>query len=114
MIASHLFKTTIVTFLVDCVWLLTGGIYIRSMLERIQGQSISLRYVALPIVYAMVAYMILQTHSYLEAAIYGCCIYGIYDFTNYATFEHYDWRIGLADTLWGGFLFVAVRYLMKL
>jgi uncharacterized membrane protein len=114
MFASHLLKTTIVTFLVDSIWLFTVGIYIRNMIERIQGQPFSPRYIMIIFVYPLLAYMILQTKTYTEAAIYGACIYGIYEWTNYAMFEQYDWRIALVDTFWGGFLFVAVRYLMEL
>lgn len=35
----------------------------------------------------------------------GICIYGIYNFTNMAIFDHYKVMMGLKDTLWGGMLF---------
>jgi uncharacterized membrane protein len=106
-------KTAFVIVLVDIFWLLTGGIYARKMTELIQGQPIQMRFVSAAIVYLFLAYMLLQTKSAVEAFIYGVCIYGIYDFTNYTIFEQYDWKFAIADTLWGGVLFVLARHLLR-
>ena len=40
------------------------------------------------------------------------CIYAVFDLTNYSIFTDYDIRFAIADTLWGGVLFVLTRYLM--
>jgi len=106
-------KTAFIIFIVDIFWLATGGIYARKMTELIQGQSIQMRFVSAVIVYLFLAYMLLQTKSAKEAFIYGVCIYGVYDFTNHALFEQYDWKFAIADTLWGGVLFVLARHLLK-
>ena len=108
-----LLKTAGVIFLVDIFWLATGGIYARKMTERIQGKPIELRYMSAVIVYFFLAYMLLQTKSAKEAFLYGCAIYGVYDFTNHALLDQYDWKFAIADTLWGGVLFVLARHLLK-
>lgn len=108
-----LLKTAGIIFLVDIFWLLTGGIYARKMTERIQGKPIQLRFASAILVYFFLAYMLLQTKSAKEAFIYGICIYGVYDFTNHAILEQYDWKFAIADTLWGGVLFVLARHLLK-
>jgi uncharacterized membrane protein len=108
-----LLKTAAIIFLVDIFWLLTGGIYARNMTERIQGKPIQLRFVSAIVVYFFLAYMLLQTKSAKEAFIYGICIYGVYDFTNHAILDQYDWKFAIADTLWGGVLFVLARHLLK-
>ena len=108
-----LIKTAAVIYLVDIFWLLTGGIYARKMTERIQGQPIQLRYVSVAVVYVLLAYMLLKTTSAKEAFLYGVAIYGVYDFTNHALLEQYDWKFAIADTLWGGVLFVLARHLLK-
>ena len=108
-----LLKTAGVLFLVDIFWLATGGIYARKMIELIQGQPIQLRFVSAIIVYLFLAYMLLQTKSAKEAFLYGVCIYGVYDFTNHAVLENYDWKFAIADTLWGGVLFVITRHLLR-
>jgi uncharacterized membrane protein len=111
--AYTLLKTAGIIFLVDIFWLLTGGIVARKMTERIQGKPIEMRFVSAIIVYLFLAYMLLQTKTAKEAFIYGICIYGVYDFTNHALLEQYDWKFAIADTLWGGVLFVLARHLLK-
>ncbi len=108
-----LLKAAAVIVLVDIFWLLTGGIYARKMTERIQGSPLQMRWVALPIVYLFLAYMLLETTSNKQAFMYGVSIYAVYDFTNYALFDQYDWKFAIADSLWGGVLFVIARHLLK-
>jgi uncharacterized membrane protein len=108
-----LLKTMLAMFVVDLLWLGTGGIYGRNMFELIQGQPMQLRLISAVIVYVFLAYMLLQTTSHQQAFLYGVCIYGVYDFTNHAIFEKYDWTFAIADTLWGGILFVLTRQLLS-
>lgn len=42
--------------------------------------------------------------------ILGLCIYGIYNFTNMATFTNYKVSTAIMDTLWGGALYTMVAY----
>lgn len=109
---SALAKAGTALFVADILWLATGGIYGRNMIELIQGKPIHVRIVSAVLVYLFLAYMLLQTTSYQQAFFYGVCIYGVYDFTNHAVFEQYDWKFALADTLWGGVLFVLARLLL--
>ena len=109
----NLLKTAIVLLAIDMVYLLTGGIFVRRMLERIQGRELEFRYIATIPVYLAMAYMLLQTTSYTQAALYGLCIYTVYDMTNYAIFSGYDLKIAIMDMIWGTFLFVFARYLLK-
>ena len=108
-----LLKAAAIIVLVDIFWLLTGGIYARKMTERIQGSPLQMRWIALPVVYLFLAYMLLETTSNKQAFMYGVSIYAVYDFTNYALLDQYDWKFAIADTLWGGVLFVIARHLLK-
>jgi len=108
-----LLKTAGVLVGVDLFWLLTGGIFGRAMIERIQGKPVQFRVLGAIIVYLALAYMLLQTTSYQQAFMYGLCIYAVYEGTNYAVFDQYDWKFAIADSLWGGVLFMAARYLLK-
>ena len=111
--AYPILKAAVVIVLVDMFWLLTGGIYARKMTERIQGSPLQMRWIALPVVYLFLAYMLLETTSYKQAFLYGISIYAVYDFTNYALFDRYDWKFAIADSLWGGVLFVIAHHLLK-
>lgn len=108
-----LLKVAAVIFLIDLFWLATGGIFFRAMVRTIQGGDIELRYVAAVIVYLLLAYMLLEARSYKQAFLYGVCIYGVFDFTNLAVFSNYDWKVAMADTLWGGVLMASAKYLLQ-
>ena len=109
----NLLKTMLILFIVDIFWFLTGGIYARKMTERIQGSPIQVRFISAGIVYFFLAYMLLQTTSYKQAFFYGVSIYAVYDFTNHAILNQYDWKFAIADSLWGGVLFVVARHLLR-
>ena len=46
-----------------------------------------------------------------EAFILGFCIYGIFDFTNYALFNDYELLPSVVDMVWGGILFYLTTYI---
>jgi uncharacterized membrane protein len=106
-------KTAGILFFVDLFWLSTAGIFARAMIERIQGEPVSFRMLSAALVYFIAAYMLLQTTSYQQAFFHGLAVYGVYEFTNYTVFRQYDWKFAIADTVWGGILFVCSRYLLK-
>lgn len=109
----NLLKTAVMLLAIDTVYLLTGGIFARRMFERIQARELDFRYMAAIPVYLAMAYMLLQTTSYTQAALYGLCIYTVFDMTNYAIFSAYDIKIAVMDMIWGALLFVFARYLLK-
>lgn len=111
--SSVYLKTAAVLVFVDMFWLGTAGIFGRAMIERIQGEPVAFRFVSAAAVYFFLAYLLLGTSSYMEAFMRGLCVYGVYEFTNYSVFERYDWKFAVADTLWGGVLFVIARYFLK-
>lgn len=111
--SPSLIKVAAILFLVDLFWLATGGIFFRSMVERIQGRELEARYLSAVVVYLLLAYMLVEARSYSQAFLFGVCIYGVFDFTNLAVFREYDWRMAIADTLWGGILMAFTRYLLQ-
>ena len=60
---------------------------------------------AAPIVYAALAYLLVQMKSLKQAAASGVAVYAVYDFTNLLTFKDYNLSFAVQDTLWGGVLF---------
>lgn len=44
----------------------------------------------------------------------GFIIYGVYNFTNYSTFEKYTLKVTIFDTLWGTFLVGIVTFISSL
>lgn len=54
------------------------------------------------------------TAALLNGAVFGLCLYGVYDFTNLSVLK--DWSLAAAcvDLVWGGFLCGSVSALTKL
>lgn len=93
---------------VDMFWLLSAGQYAIRMTEAIQGAPVTFRYGAAVLVYLAMAYLLSLAKTAGEAFMIGLTSYAIYDFTSYALLRGYDWRLAVADTLWGGVLFMLV------
>lgn len=49
----------------------------------------------------------------LIGVIFGIVVYGVYDFTNFATLKHYSLRLVIVDVLWGGFICGTASFLTK-
>ena len=59
-------------------------------------------------------FIILENKSPNDAFLLGFCIYGVFDFTNYAIFKKYDLVTGITDMVWGGILFYIVTFISQL
>ncbi len=109
-------KAFIILLIVDSVYLITTGEMFGSMVKKIQGESMSIRYGSAFIVYALLAYglvhfIIKPGRNILDAMLLGVVIYGVFDFTNYAVFYNYGLYVAIMDTLWGGALMALATYI---
>ncbi len=105
------------------IFLLLDAIYMKGiaysifapMIERIQKSPMVVNQYGGLIVYILMT--ILHVHfvpnNVLQSFIIGVCVYGIYDFTNYALFKDYTLTASLVDTLWGGILFALTTFIVK-
>jgi len=92
--------------LIDVPWLTLQMSTATTMFTKIQGsRALAMRLWAAPIVYAALAYLLVQMKSLKEAAASGVAVYAVYDFTNLLTFKDYNLSFAIQDTLWGGVLF---------
>lgn len=58
-------------------------------------------------------YFILQKQgTILEAFLLGFIIYGVFDCTNLAIFQKYNWNVAIMDTVWGGILFALTTWIV--
>jgi uncharacterized membrane protein len=96
----------------DLPWLYVSRKWAQKMIEKVQGGApLRVRWEGVPIVYAALAVLIQSARSTAEAGVIGLAAYSIYDFTNYSTLANYDLQFAIADSLWGGVLFMIVRTL---
>jgi uncharacterized membrane protein len=93
-----------------------GGPMFNNMVKNIQHDKMQLNvYGAIGayilMILAMYKFIILDRKPPSDAFILGICIYGVFDFTNYAIFKKYNMLIGLVDMLWGGVLYYIVAWI---
>jgi uncharacterized membrane protein len=94
----------------DLPWLYITRKWAQKMFEKIQGGApLRVRWEGVPIVYVALAVLIQNARSTGEAGVIGVATYSIYEFTNYSTLANYDLQFAIADSLWGGALFILVR-----
>ena len=96
----------------DVPWLYASSSTAQGMIKKIQGGApMELRWGAAVPVYFALAYLIQVADSTLQAGLIGLSTYAVYDFTNLATLKNYSLEFAVADSLWGGILFMIVREL---
>lgn len=100
-------------FLLDLPWLaFIGGDY-SAIVRKIQGgNEVRMRPLAGLVVYPAMAFLALKTKDLKDAFLTGAAVYAVYDFTVMAVFKEYPLYLALGDTLWGGILFLAIRYVV--
>lgn len=104
--------------LLDFIWLSLMSNRYDKMVRKVQGKPLKMNIIGAIIAYAAMIigfiYIVLplaRKYGYWYGALFGFIVYAIYNGTNYAIFEDYDWRIALIDTTWGTFLFGVITYI---
>ena len=99
---------------IDSVYLSNiGGPMFDKMVKKIQKDDMKINiYGAIGayilMILAIYKFIVMERKPPMDAFILGLCIYGVFDFTNYAIFKNYSMMIGLLDMLWGGVLYYIV------
>jgi uncharacterized membrane protein len=116
-----LYACTVIVFLaLDLTYLgvIMAGFYKSELgvLARRSGDALApvwwaafLVYVLIPLGIVLFALPRVDAERWLVSAmtwgfIFGVVLYGVYDFTNYATLDRWPLKLAFADTLWGGVL----------
>ena len=96
---------------IDTIWLLLTQSWVSEMVRSIQVKPMVFRPWAAPVVYIALGFLLHYPRSIYEAFLLGAAVYAVFDFTNYAILEKYQLAFAIADTLWGGTLFMAAYYI---
>jgi uncharacterized membrane protein len=99
--------------LVDAPWLYLTSPYVIPIYEKIQDAPLKVAPLAALVVYAALAWLLIQQTSVSGAFLNGAAIYAVYDFTNLTIFKDYSLTMAVADTVWGGCLFAICYYLLS-
>ena len=103
---------------IDALYLYYSSEHFNKQLNIIQGSNITLNPVSLLFCYIALTlgifyFAIKKKLTILEIFFLGIFVYGVYETTNHAIFDKWQWNTVLMDTLWGGFLFSLSTFLFK-
>ena len=114
---KDLLVTAIVYLTIDIVYIMTNTLSFKKYFSFIQGSPAKFK--RMP---AVIAYLILTLGLYYfiikdrrpvtDAFLLGVLIYGVYDFTNYATLKKWTLAFSIKDTLWGGIVFTISTFII--
>jgi uncharacterized membrane protein len=103
----------VILFLLDAVWFYSVGGWLIKQIRTACGET-TMRFGAAAVVYAIMGTMIVALQpSVFEAFMLGIGVYGVYEFTNYATITNWTREMVLVDTLWGGVVFAAATAIAR-
>ena len=110
--------STILFIVVDYFYLSFMKDHFNTLIKNIQGKKIKFNLLGAIICYiflilALNYFVLNEKKTPLHAVILGLCIYGVYESTNLAIFEKWNFETLIIDTLWGGVLFGIVTFLTQ-
>ena len=110
--------------IVDIIWISTmSHLFYKNRIESIQKEQ--MKFKLLPALLAYLTLLVTLFYICIPLSIYydriyhtsfvfglvGFVIYGIYNFTNGASFNQYGWDFIIVDTLWGTISFMFFGFL---
>ncbi len=105
-IFEKIVMNAILLALLDIPWLTISQGFVKNMIFDIQAAPLRLKMAPAIVVYLAMGYLATIPKTAFDAFAIGFATYAVYDGTNLATLAKYDWRFAVADSLWGGILFL--------
>ena len=99
---------------IDTVWLGLISTTYSAVVKKVQGgRAMQSRLWLGIVVYLALAFLLLKEESTWGAFSTGVATYAVYDFTVATLFVDYPVWLGVADSLWGGVLFLTANAVLK-
>ena len=110
--------TSLILLGLDFIYLSLTKKYFNDQVKLVQGTPIKLNIIATIACYILLSmgifyFIIKKKFSYFESFYLGIFVYGVYDLTTMAILKNWKWNTVIMDTLWGGTLFVLVKFLFQ-
>lgn len=108
----------IIFTLIDMIYLSLSAELFNKQISLIQNSNIKLNYPATILCYLFLTsgiyyFIIIKKQTIFDAFLLGIFVYGVYEFTNKAIFNKWQWQTVILDTLWGGILFASSTYITQ-
>lgn len=102
--------------LIDSVYLTTTSSYYSQVVKNIQGKEITLKPIAtilcyISLVLSLYIFIIRENKSILYAGLLGFFVYSVFELTNMAIFDNWEWKAVILDSSWGAILFMITTYI---
>lgn len=112
-----LIKISAILLILDLLWINTVSCKIFTrMIENIQGSPLKIKMVGALVCYISIITLfyafVSETTTDFKAFLLGFLAYAIFDFTNYALIDKWDFKTSIIDALWGGTLFFLTKKIM--
>jgi hypothetical protein len=114
-----LLKIIVISLIFDSIYIFLFRKLFNEQVFLIQNADITMKPLAGAAVYVFIAsmlywFIIKENKTPKDAFILGLCTVGIYEYTNYCTFDNWKFETTLIDTAWGGILFYLTTYFYQL
>jgi uncharacterized membrane protein len=99
----------------DMIFFWVNQSFLQKTIRSVQGKPPQVRLVGALICYLALTGILYSSRklSYKDTFLLGAAIYAVYEGTNYAIFQAWPLQMVILDTLWGGTLFVLVKYIVN-
>ena len=111
--------STLTMLILDGMWLnLFMGPRYKTMVQTIQKSPMNVNKLSALGAYLMMIYLLLNivlkyNLTLSESFLFGCAVFGVYDFTCGAIFKNWNFNLASIDILWGGILFATCRFVAQ-
>ena len=110
-------KIVLSLLVLDSIYLGIQSSYLSKVIESVQKSPSKVRYAPALLVYIYLTVVVIGLLKYKvsirDSFLFGMCVYGIYEATNYATLERWPLYLFIADTIWGGVLISLTTYIAR-
>ena len=112
MIPVLIFVTVIA---LDLLFFWVNDSFLQKTIRSVQGKPPKVRVLGALICYIALTGILYSSRklNYKDTFLLGLGIYAVYEGTNYAIFQAWPLQMVILDTLWGGTLFVLVKYIVN-
>lgn len=112
----NILKLSVIVLLIDIIFLYIIKDLFNKQIISIQNSKLELNFIGAALSYIFIIlslywFIIKDNKKLIDAFILGLCIYGVYEYTNYALLKNWNFQTTIIDTLWGGFLFTLSTYI---
>lgn len=114
---KELVVTAFVLLTIDLAYIYSNSKYFGDYFEKIQKSPLKFKSYAAIFAYVFLVlglyyFVIRDKKPITYAFLLGVFVYGVYDFTNYATLEKWTFSFVATDTLWGGIVFALSTFII--